>query len=97
MSQVSLRTLFGVLGLLIGSGCWLALSRARPPIVAAVALVASSFVWLRVDQRMEGPILLNLGAKHGLTASDLLVPAVALAALVVRRFRSRRFLPSQHT
>jgi hypothetical protein len=44
-------------------------------------------VWLRVDQRDEGDILLVLTPTHGLTEADLAVPAVISGALIIRAIR----------
>ncbi|MFN2538240.1 MAG: hypothetical protein ABR549_08815 [Mycobacteriales bacterium] len=43
-----------------------------------VNLAGVSVLWLRTDKAMEGPILVVLGARHGVTTADLLVfvPAV---------------------
>jgi hypothetical protein len=47
-------------------------------------------LWLRVDKPMEGPILLVLGPRHGVTVADLLVVVpVAVAGWLVAGQRSR--------
>ena len=54
----------------------------------AAVLVAVAMLWLSVNQPMEGPILITVSPKHGLTASDLLSVAgfaVALILVIGRR------------
>jgi hypothetical protein len=89
-SEVNLPALHLVLGLLIASGCWVALSRARRPIAAWVALIICSVAWLRVDRLREGRILLVFTPFHGLTEADLLVPVVVCAAIAVSGLRGIR-------
>ena len=92
-SEVNLSVLHVVLALLIASGCWVALSRARRPIAAWAAVVVCSVAWLRVDRLREGRVLLAFSPSHGLTEADLLVPAVVCAAAAtsgLREVRRRR-------
>jgi hypothetical protein len=69
--------------------------------VAALALVALALAWLRVDQHVEGAILVTVDYGHGLTEADLLaLPALALAAWRLRaggRRRRRRGRPRNPT
>ncbi|MCU1622022.1 MAG: hypothetical protein JWL79_867 [Frankiales bacterium] len=53
-------------------------------------LLGVAALWLRVDKPMEGPILLVLGPRHGVTVADLLVVVpVAVAGWLVAGQRSR--------
>jgi uncharacterized membrane protein len=45
----------------------------------AIGLLVASLLWLMVNQRAEGPVLLSITANHGLAASDL----AGLAGLVL--------------
>lgn len=47
--------------------------------VAAVVLVVAGLVWTRVNQPVEGPVLIVFDPGHGLTVADL----PSLAAFVV--------------
>jgi hypothetical protein len=92
-SEVNLSALHLVLALLIGSGCWVAFSRARRPIAAWSAVVVCGVAWLWVDRVREGRVLLVFSPSHGLTEADLLVPAVVCAAAAtsgLRELRRRR-------
>ena len=40
-------------------------------VVGAVALAATTVLWLLVNGPMEGPILVDLSAMHGITGGDL--------------------------
>jgi hypothetical protein len=44
-------------------------------------LFGVAVLWLRTDKPMEGPILLVLATRHGITLADLLI-VVPLAAVV---------------
>lgn len=86
---VSPRIVRLVLVLLVASGLWVAVARRWWSLTpAALALVVTSLVWLRVDQREEGDILFVLTATHGVTQADLAVPAVIGGALLIRAARA---------
>lgn len=55
----------------------------------AVILVAAGLVWLRVDEPIEGRVLLELTPNHGITSADLLSVA-AFAAAVILLWPGRR-------
>jgi hypothetical protein len=84
LTTVSPRTVRLVMALVIACGCWVVVARSRSLVLAWLALVVSSLVWLRVDQREEGRVLFVVTAYHGVTQADLLVPAVAGIAVVLR-------------
>jgi hypothetical protein len=48
----------------------------RPAWVLLGLLVHLEMAWLLVNGPVEGPVLLRLADKHGLTLADLLIPAV---------------------
>lgn len=52
--------------------------------LAQGAFIVSGLLWLIYNAPVEGPTLLHLVAKHGLTAGDLMVPAAALPGVVAR-------------
>jgi hypothetical protein len=53
---------------------------------AAVALLPLGVLWLLVNGKLEGPVLISLDDRHGLTLSDLLaVAGFALAGWVLTR------------
>ena len=53
-------------------------------VLLAILLVLGGLVWLRVDQRLEGGVLLVVTPQHGLTVADLLsLAAFAVAAILV--------------
>ena len=87
LPSVSPRTVRLVLALLVASGLWAAVARSWTLVPAALALVLSSLLWLRVDQHREGEVLIVLTPSHGVTQADLAVPAVIGAALLVRGAR----------
>jgi hypothetical protein len=43
----------------------------RSGVVGTVALAALSVLWLLVNGPMEGPVLVDLSATHGITGGDL--------------------------
>jgi hypothetical protein len=100
VSRQPLPPLHVVFWFLIASGCWVALSRARRPIIPWVAVVLCSVAWLRADQDREGRVLLSFSPAHGLTEADLLVPAVVFAAAassgLLRTRRGRRDKVARH-
>ena len=50
-----------------------------------VNLLGSTLLWLRCNKVVEGPILLVLGQRHGLTGSDLFaIPSLVLIGLLAR-------------
>jgi hypothetical protein len=50
-----------------------------------VNLLGSALLWLRCNKVIEGPVLLVLGERHGLTRSDLLaIPSLVVIVLLVR-------------
>jgi hypothetical protein len=50
-----------------------------------VNLAGTTLLWLRCNKVVEGPILLVLGQRHGLTGSDLFaIPSVLLMGLLAR-------------
>ncbi len=57
-----------------------------------VAALCLAVVWLRVDSRFEGPVLVRVTADHGLVAADLFGLAVTAVAaggwLLARRRRA---------
>jgi hypothetical protein len=54
----------------------------------AFAFLATALVWPLVNRPLEGPVLIVVAPKHGLTVSDLLTPvAVAVVALQLSRLR----------
>lgn len=59
--------------------------------VGAVVLAAASLLWLLVNGPMEGPVLLEVTARHGLTGGDLAgLTGLALAGYrLVQRLRRR--------
>ena len=57
-----------------------AVSGSRP---AARILLGLALLWPFVNRAIEGPVLLVVGAGHGVTVSDLLTPSAALLALAV--------------
>jgi hypothetical protein len=60
----------------VGAGRW-----GRP---WAAPLAASSVVWLMINKRMEGPVLLPVTSQHGLVAADLAgLAGLTLAALIL--------------
>jgi hypothetical protein len=68
-----------------------AISGSRP---AAWTLLGMALLWPFVNRTIEGPVLLVVGAGHGLTVSDLLASLAALLAVGVliglrRRLTSR--------
>jgi hypothetical protein len=72
-----------------------AVSGSRP---AAWTLLGTALLWPFVNRTIEGPVLLVVGAGHGLTVSDLLTPPAALLAVGVltglrRRLASRTAEP----
>ncbi len=73
----------GLLALLLPLLVALAITTVRsvagdlPMLVAALCLVV---VWLRVDSRFEGPVLVRVTADHGLVVADLFGLAVAAVA-----------------
>lgn len=88
LGQVPLPVQALVGALMIVSAVWTA---RRPGWVRAVALVASTAMWARANQGLEGTVLLTLSRDHGLTTADLLPPALlALVLAHVARGRSRR-------
>jgi len=56
---------------------------------AAVALALQSLAWLSVNGVAEGPVLLRLGADHGVVMADLLT-VVGLIFAAVAFVRSSR-------
>lgn len=57
---------------------------------AAPALVVCSLLWLLVNKRMEGPVLLQVSGNHGLVAADLAgLAGLALALLALIGIRNR--------
>jgi hypothetical protein len=60
-------------------------------VVGAVALAATSVLWLLVNGPMEGPILVDLSPSHGITGGDLAgVVGLGLAAAQgTRAYRQR--------
>lgn len=52
---------------------------------AAVALLVAAIVWVFVNGPVEGPVLLLLSPKHGVTVADLgsVVAVLAAAALLL--------------
>jgi hypothetical protein len=87
LPTVSPRTVRLVLALLVAAGVWFGVARSWTLVPAALTLVVASLVWLRVDQRDEGDILLVITPTHGLTEADLAVPAVIGGALIIRAIR----------
>lgn len=49
----------------------------------AVILVCAGIVWLRINEKIEGRILLTLSRDHGVTTADLLSLAAFVAAVVI--------------
>jgi hypothetical protein len=48
-------------------------------------LLGTTVLWLRANKVIEGPVLLVVATKHGLTLADLLgIPSAALALLLLR-------------
>jgi hypothetical protein len=60
--------------------------------LAMIALLLLTAVWLRVDKRFEGPLVLEVSRNHGLVVGDL-VGLLVLTAGGVGWFRTR--LPRQ--
>jgi hypothetical protein len=85
--SLSLSQLHVLFWLLVASGCWVALSRARAPRTAWLSVVICSVAWLRWDKVREGRILVSFGATHGLTEADLIVPLVVCAAAATSGLR----------
>lgn len=57
--------------------------RSLPPALTLLALAA---VWLPVNSRLEGAVLVAFGPEHGITLADLLVPlAIGYVVVVLRR------------
>ena len=54
-----------------------------PRLVVAVLLIVGAVLWLRVDEAVEGPTLIELTTNHGVHAADLLSVAMVLLAGVV--------------
>ena len=72
-----------------------AVSGSRP---AAWTLLGLALLWPFVNRTIEGPVLLVVGVRHGVTVSDLLTPLAALLAVGVltglrRRLASRTAEP----
>ncbi len=74
-----------VLAALLAAWVW---NIARPSRRAALVLVILCALWLPANNRhLEGPLLVNLDEKHGLTLSDLLsYGGFVLAVVSVRRW-----------
>jgi len=49
----------------------------------AVLLVVAAVVWLRVDEPVEGPVLVELSQNHGVHVADLLSVAMVLLAAAI--------------
>ena len=67
-------------------------SRVRH-LLLAVLLVLAGLVWLRINEKIEGRILLTLSPNHGITVADLLSVAMFAGAVVLawpERARNRR-------
>jgi hypothetical protein len=60
---------------------------------AAAALVPLGVAWLTFNGRLEGPVLVSLNERHGLTLSDVL--ALLGFAIAARAFLRRRPDPVQ--
>jgi hypothetical protein len=60
-------------------------------LAGAAMLAAISIVWLTVNGPMEGPVLVQLSATHGITGADLAgVAGLGLAAIQAVRARRER-------
>ena len=71
-------------GLVVAAGV-----SGRFGLAGAAMLAATSIVWLTVNGPMEGPVLVQLSATHGITGGDLAgVAGLGLAA--IRAVRARR-------
>jgi hypothetical protein len=81
-----------VLAALVLAGLVLAAGLSgRFGVVGAVTLTVASVLWLFVNGPMEGPVLIDLSATHGITGGDLAgVVGLGLAAFHgVRILRER--------
>ncbi|MGH8894114.1 MAG: hypothetical protein ACRDWY_12560 [Actinomycetes bacterium] len=67
---------------LVGAA-WLV--RRRRTWLAGLCLLLASLFWLAVDGAVEGPTLLRLGRRHGLTLADLVPVVVVVAAIALGR------------
>ena len=85
------RLLWSVLTLAVAAGGY---SVARPNWRRAGGLAATAIVWLWID--MEGPVLVDLGGRHGVHFADLpvIVALLASGATAVRMMlqRARRYM-----
>jgi hypothetical protein len=70
--------------------CWIGWRGQSVPL--AVLLVLLVWVWLRVDKRFEGSVLVRITEDHGLVLADLFGLAVLACAgvLLLRALRERR-------
>lgn len=62
--------------------------RPKPRTVWAVVLVVAGVVWTRVNQAVEGKVLIVFDKDHGLTLADL--PSLAAFAVAVWLLIPRR-------